>query len=322
MRLTLLISDLLPPAALVAEAPRLPCLETLLARGDITRHEGGRLEEALLQCFGASTAATAALTWLADGGEAGADTWLRADPVHLHLHRDHLQLHDAALLHPTATEANALVESLNRHLEQDGLSLIAPHPTRWYLHLGEEPAPVTTPLWRMGGASVYEHLPQNTAQRNWRALQNELQMLLFDHPVNQVRQARGALPINSLWFWGGGALPTRAAPPVFTEIVADMPLARGLAQYAGLPAVSLPQHFSALAATTEQVLVVLDSPSQAVAQHDAAAWVATMQRIEADWLKPATAALTQGKLASLRCYLVNAQMTTEVIANRWSMWRL
>src|SRR5690606_4093503 len=40
--------------------------------------------------------------------------------------------------------------------------------------------------------------------RPWRRLVNELQMLWFDHPVNQAREARGLRPVNSVWLYGGG----------------------------------------------------------------------------------------------------------------------
>jgi hypothetical protein len=41
-----------------------------------------------------------------------------------------------------------------------------------------------------------------------RRLQNEMQMLLYTHPVNEGR----ALTINSFWLHGTGALPTTPAP--------------------------------------------------------------------------------------------------------------
>ena len=36
-----------------------------------------------------------------------------------------------------------------------------------------------------------------------------MQMLLYTHPLNDAREARGALPVNAIWFSGTGAL---AAP--------------------------------------------------------------------------------------------------------------
>ena len=34
-----------------------------------------------------------------------------------------------------------------------------------------------------------------------------MQMLLYTHPLNDLRQSRGQLPVNSFWLSGTGALP-------------------------------------------------------------------------------------------------------------------
>ncbi|HJV96354.1 MAG TPA: hypothetical protein VJ608_09975, partial [Albitalea sp.] len=39
-----------------------------------------------------------------------------------------------------------------------------------------------------------------------RRLQNEVQMLLYTHPINDAREARGELPVNSFWLSGCGRL--------------------------------------------------------------------------------------------------------------------
>lgn len=44
-----------------------------------------------------------------------------------------------------------------------------------------------------------------------RRLQNEMQMLLYTHPANEVRQQRGLAPVNSFWVTGAGVLD-RALP--------------------------------------------------------------------------------------------------------------
>ena len=35
----------------------------------------------------------------------------------------------------------------------------------------------------------------------------EAQMVLHASAVNERRESRGALPVNSLWLWGGGSAP-------------------------------------------------------------------------------------------------------------------
>ena len=64
-------------------------------------------------------------------------------------------------------------------------------------------------LFGLYGGVVSVHLPIDRATAHWRRLSNEVQMLLHDHPVNLRRQQAGQVPVNALWFWGGGALPVR-----------------------------------------------------------------------------------------------------------------
>ena len=55
------------------------------------------------------------------------------------------------------------------------------------------------------GKSINQFVEQAKSDLHWYRLITEMQMFLFDHPVNQQRQANGRYPINSFWFWGGGA---------------------------------------------------------------------------------------------------------------------
>src|SRR2546423_11819725 len=99
----------------------------------------------------------------------------------------------------------------------------------------------------------------------FHALMNEAQMLLHEHPVNAEREARGEPALNSIWFWGGGVVDA-AKPRPFSAVIADDPLARGLALAAGIPAHALPKDAdSVLAALGDEgrALVVLDAPPAA-----------------------------------------------------------
>jgi hypothetical protein len=54
------------------------------------------------------------------------------------------------------------------------------------------------------GKTANPYIEQTRQDLDWYRLVNEMQMFLFQHDVNRERAARGQLPINSLWFWGGG----------------------------------------------------------------------------------------------------------------------
>ncbi|BAN69478.1 hypothetical protein [endosymbiont of unidentified scaly snail isolate Monju] len=208
----LLVPGLLGPFprfAEAGEAPRLPALETLLARGE-RGPGGGSIAEVAFALFGvdADPAATAALCHAADaGGVEASRVLLHAHPVHLVPDQDRLlalDFHDHSL---SAEETAAFVEAFNRHFVEDGLELLAPHPDRWYLAVEQEPRARFHPLADILGRNIDHFLPEGEQARYWRALLNEVQMLFHGLPVNAEREARGLWPVNGLWFSGAGRLP-------------------------------------------------------------------------------------------------------------------
>ena len=76
-------------------------------------------------------------------------------------------------------------------------------------------------------------MPAGSTGAKWRRLLNEAQIILHQHEVNRARAARGALPANTLWFWGGGALPEAIATP-FARIASADEVLLALARRAGL----------------------------------------------------------------------------------------
>jgi hypothetical protein len=61
-------------------------------------------------------------------------------------------------------------------------------------------------------------LPRQHQAQAVRKLQNELQMLLYTHPVNDARAARGLLPITSFWVSGTGNLPAGFQAPAHSDV--------------------------------------------------------------------------------------------------------
>ena len=127
-----------------------------------------------------------------DGLAAGC--WLRADSVNLSLQRDQLLL---ASVQAGSEEAAALCASLNAHFAGQDIEFFAPHPRRWYMRLDALPRIITTPLSEVVGGDVRRALPTGEDAARWHRLFNEIQMLLHAHPLNEAREARGELPINS-----------------------------------------------------------------------------------------------------------------------------
>jgi hypothetical protein len=142
--------------------------------------------------------------------------WL-AELVHVSPARDGAALLPAAELAIDPQHSVALFESVHAMALESGFTLHHTSTERWQIQLpaGCEPATVASPAI-VSRTSVNDWWHQDAASRPWRRLVNEIQMLWFDHPVNQQRYSQGQVPLNSLWLYGG-AQPDQMAGPAAQE---------------------------------------------------------------------------------------------------------
>lgn len=139
--------------------------------------------------------------------DTDAVTLFCADPVYQQMDINHATLADQSLLNLSAADANSLIASLNDQFTGDGLRFECDHPMRWYCQFDKPLSIDTISLTAATGRDVSLCRPTGSDARYWRSLLAEIEMILYSHPVNQQREARGELPVNSLWLWGGGSLP-------------------------------------------------------------------------------------------------------------------
>ncbi len=328
--LTLLIADLIPPPGFALPVA-LPALDALLARSRCKVIAGSTLEDAVLAEFATDGyAPIAAITRLADYPDASADdrnkTWLRADPVHFAVSRDNMQLFDSHVVKPTEAEMLAIAAAVNAHFVDDGVVIHYPDAARGYLEIQNNDVPITTPLWLMSNASVFDNLPRITTKTrtNWKARINEIQMLLHDFPVNQSREASGVVPINGLWLWGGGCLDGFDGRCEYDHVVARLTLARGLAAVCDCPQSTLPDSLNSWlanpAANVKNTLVVLHTATREIRAQDREAWPTELADIDRDWIAPAMVALDQGTLTSLTIVIPSEAKTLVIDAQANSIF--
>lgn len=155
--------------------------------------------------FFAKSKPNAAEQWQQYGGEAKHAYWLFAAPVHMLLGRDSFFLSDQAPLPLTSDESTALIASLNQHFAQDGYHFYLLNDI-WFLGLDTKPHISTTPVDQVVNQDIADYLPKGDDALIWAKLQNEVQMLLFSHPVNSAREAQGLPAMNSLWCHGLGEI--------------------------------------------------------------------------------------------------------------------
>lgn len=328
MHLQLALADLLWPDPALRDAAadlQLPGLLQLLAKGRRRMAGAHDLESWLLQAFGVPEAGSALYALAADGGEAGNAFWLRADPCHLRVNRDHVLLADAAHFNISRDEAEGLVESLNSHFAGDGMRFYPMQPQRWYLRLNEARPIETTPLLQARGRDIDPLLPRGPKALEWRRMLNEAQMLLHQHPLNDAREARGEAPINSVWLWGEGDVPT--PKKIFNRVRTHDALAAGLAQAGGASVYPVPDSARQWlrAAGSEGVeLIVLDSLSAPACYGDLHAWQQRLQALEENWFAPLLDALRAGQIGMLSLHVMGRGTAFNVETTRQDLryfWR-
>lgn len=326
--ITLIIPGLLPPPPGVTREhlPATPMLDRLLARADRLRiaEDYYRLlfERFDLEINPSMDYPLAALSHLADAGHADG-LWLRADPVHLSAGSEGMVLIDGHMLKIGPDEAEALAGVLQPWLAELGATIEVLHPQRWYLHLKQQPAIQTTPLTAIRGRDVSMALPCGRDRTRWRQLFNEIQMLLHEMRINRDRSRRGALTVNSLWFWGLGELPQPAARCEPDMVFTDDAVARGLAQLYKVSVKSLPATGDdcLLQAEGAERLLIVNDEGWAFGQYgDADGWLAFIELLERDWLRPLYQGLRWGRLRRFDILLPGAGFRI-VSRHLWRVWR-
>jgi len=224
-----------PSGRAVLRELRLPNLGRLLGRlartvtdRDDPAHEHPRAmphERALARALGLppvdGLTPWAAWQRLQAGQAPGHDAWAWFTPCHWQVGMDQVILLDPEALQLSEAEAQALLAAITPLTTEDGIELAFDLPGRW-LARGEAFRDLATAsLDRVIGQNVKPWLPAGPGARLLQRLQSELQMLLYTHPVNEARAARGLAPVNAFWLSGAGPLAQAPAAPGSPPQVAD-----------------------------------------------------------------------------------------------------
>ncbi|HET6806075.1 MAG TPA: phosphoglycerate mutase [Frateuria sp.] len=210
-------------------------LRRLLARADRLDDGPQGYLAALAGWFGAPEPLPAgALTRELATGDADDALWLCADPAWVEPDMNGARLLACGQMQLAIADAMALAEPLVPLFEEQGMRLELTSPDRWHLRLSPGTVVPAFPAPEQAlGENLLMHLPQGAEGRRWRILQNEIQVLLHQHPLNARRRAAGQPPVNSLWLWGAGQLPATVTTSL-RGVVSDDPLLRALAARAGI----------------------------------------------------------------------------------------
>lgn len=252
----------------------------------------------------------AAATRQRDAGDAAHGAWLRADPVYVRpdINGARLLAYGRALS-LSERDSAALLPALKPLFGDAGFPIDAPAPDRWYIALPRETRlPRFVSPEQALGEDMFQHLPEGDGAegRRWRALLSEAQVALHNHPHNAARAAAGLAPINSLWFWGAGALPDHVRSD-YAGVYSDDEALTAFGAQAGIAAGALPPGWSAPALEGAALFDLR-------AQRD----LALIQR---DWLQPLAQALDRGALARVAVLCADGESFELARSQRWRFWR-
>jgi len=263
----------------------------------------------------------AAATRQRDAGDAAHSAWLRADPAYVRPDINGARLlacGDALSL--SSQDSEALLRPLKPLFGDIGFPIDAPTPSRWYVRLPREAKlPAFASPDDALGADLFEHLPEGSEGRRWRALLSEAQVILHNHPCNAQRIASSLPPINSLWFWGAGVLPDHVRTQ-FDTVSSDDEAVQAFALLAGLPASGRPSRWRSELAEPGKPGAPAISRNCANCAIDLRQY-RDLSALQSDWLAPLLQDLLAGRLATATLDFADGVRFELRASQRWRFWR-
>lgn len=333
-RLDLLLPFALPPQEMARDLLRelkTPALAMLLARGNrLTNHLNEDFSRALpheswlARQYGLSTPSDNSSPALATSVMRAFDLpaqsgfWFIVQPVHLHIARDHLVLTDPRHLALSEPDSRALFDIVRPLLEETGKTLQYGDAATWFLRADDWHALLTSTPDAASGHNIDIWMPKGDQARDWRRLQNEIQMHWHAHAINDEREARGLKPVNSIWLWGG-ASATGGTQPEFEETFTSGASGNPFIAAAASPVAATSA--TDILARPQHGLLMLDDLIAPALAGDWSEWLGRFQAMEQTWFAPLLDALGSGRLDRLSLTLSHNTMLSTFAIGKSSLRR-
>jgi hypothetical protein len=96
-------------------------------------------------------------------------------------------------------ESRKLLSAIQPYVEEDGLQVVYESPLVWRV-TGDllDGLPLAS-IDRVVGQNIKPWMPEHQRAKTLQRLQSEMQMLLYQHPVNDERSLKGRWTVNSFW---------------------------------------------------------------------------------------------------------------------------
>ncbi len=315
-QLELLLPFAMPPAEMARDLLRelkMPSLAMLLARASRSAHQvSDGFARALPHEYWLARQFDPTATGDSDNSPALATNamrsfnlpaetgvWFILQPVHLHITRDHLVLTDPRQLQLAESDARALFAIIQPLFEEVGKTLVYGDAQTWFMRADDWHALQTSTPDAACGHNIDIWMPKGPYERDWRRLQNEIQMHWHAHAINEQREANGLKPINSVWLSGGAeAKETSSTNTKFEEAFTFSSERKPFAVLANKQ-VSITSSADILNEKPQHGLLVLDSLIEPALAGDWSEWLMRFQAMEELWFAPLLEAIKNGQLDKL-----------------------
>jgi hypothetical protein len=254
--------------------------------------------------------ASAPVSAFGSGAACAGEYWMHIEPVHFAAGLDRLTFlpleGEARIL---ATERTALAALIDEHLQPLDMQLHALSDGTWCARRAQALDIDTSNPEAAAAKELHLAMPCGADAGTLRRLMTELQMLLHDHPVNDLRARRGLPAINSVWMWGNGTLAKPGSAQELPPAFGDAPYLRGI--YALHSACVSPAP-----ATARSLVAAIEKLDRALAVIPAS----DIESFEAQWITPLTAALSSRRIARLDLILDGWHLQLDR-SSLWRFWR-
>ncbi|MET0319507.1 MAG: hypothetical protein ABW069_02165 [Duganella sp.] len=341
---TLALPFALPPAEMaphLVRALQAPALATLLSRHSTAQYRSldhSRVlphEAWLARALGLTTAGAAGTAPLAvacmrgcalpaqSTADASRGHWFILQPAHIQVSSTHPSLADPRALCLDDDKARALYDAARPYFEELGKTLLYGAPDLWFLRADDWAQLSTASPDSVINQNLGDWLPEGACARDYRRLQNEIQMLWHQHPVNAAREARGLPAVNSYWCWAGAEAGVPASATTATAAgfaVSGGPTWMEVLATPALRQTSIDQLLARPGATTVMAAELIPAGQAS----EWAEWIAMVQQIDRLWCAPLLAALMDGRIGRVNLVLSHREGTLEVASTRLAQrkfWR-
>ena len=160
----------------------------------------------------------ATLPWAAQTAQVSVESvtpaqhWAYMTPCHWTVGADQIRLDNPADLALDAAQSQAFLALLKPWFAEDGLRLHYLQPDCWLVEGDVLQGLTSAALDRALLRDVRHWAPEAGQNRTIQRLHSEVQMLLYTHPLNLEREAKGQAAVNAFWLHGLGQLPTGCQP--------------------------------------------------------------------------------------------------------------